>query len=325
MPDKSRFTWQNLAMSIVAGVAGAAVFAVLARGGGFGGLVLGHLAPLPLMIVVLGLGVAHGATAALVATVILSIWPHPMIGMAYGLLFALPAFLAAYAASGAPLGRRDLLTARLPGWAVLAPAAVLAAVVILWMVVATLLFGSFDEALNPIRARVFIVLDQIVKSQEYGEKFDPAPLSGAVARAMPGILASYMLLLHALNLWIAGRLAQLSGMLTRPWPDIAKDYALPRAAAGLFGAGMALSFFGGLPGAAGLALALTFGLALAFEGLAVAHIWLRGSKSSVLVLSIIYFVIGLLGWPMALFALLGAADTIFNYRDRKKPAPQPRE
>jgi len=114
-------------------------------------------------------------------------------------------------------------------------------------------------------------------------------------------------------------------MLTRPWPDIAKEYALPRAAAAIFGAGIALSFLGGLPGAAGLALALPFGLALAFQGLAVVHLWLRGSKSSMLVLSIVYFILGLLGWPLILFAFLGAADTIYAYRDRKKPAPQPRE
>lgn len=325
MPDKSVFNPQSVAMSILAGFAGAAVFAVLARGGGFGGLLLGHLAPLPIMIVALGLGVVHGATSALVATTVLTVWPHPMIGIAYGLLFALPAWLAAYAACGAPRGGRDLVASRLPGWATLAPAAALAAIVIGWMVAATLLFGSFDEALNPIRARAFIVLDQILKSQEFGEKFDPAPLSGVLARAMPAILASYMLLLHALNLWIAGRLAQLSGMLTRPWPDIAKEYALPRAAAAIFGAGIALSFLGGLPGAAGLALALPFGLALAFQGLAVVHLWLRGSKSSMLVLSIVYFILGLLGWPLILFAFLGAADTIYAYRDRKKPAPQPRE
>jgi len=321
VPDKSVFSWTNIGISVFAGAAAAAVFAVLARGG-FGALLLGHFAPLPLMIVALGFGIRHGATSAIVATLILTIWPHPMIGMAYGLLIALPAWLAAYAASGAPWGRRDLLTTHLPGWATLAPAATLAAVVILWIFIATLVFGSFDEALNPIRARAFIVLDQIVKSQEYGEKFDPTTLSGVVARAMPAVMASYLLLLHALNLWIAGRLSQLSGLLTRPWPDIAKEYMLPRQAAAVFVAGIGLSFLDGVPGAVGLALALTLGIALAFEGLAVTHELLRGSKSSALVLSVIYFMLGLLGWPMALFALLGAADTHFNYRDRKKPAPQ---
>ena len=79
MPDKSVFNPQSVAMSILAGFAGAAVFAVLARGGGFGGLLLGHLAPLPIMIVALGLGVVHGATSALVATTVLTVWPHPMI------------------------------------------------------------------------------------------------------------------------------------------------------------------------------------------------------------------------------------------------------
>jgi uncharacterized protein YybS (DUF2232 family) len=89
---------------------------------------------------------------------------------------------------------------------------------------------------------------------------------------------------------------------------------------GLFLSGLALVFFQGLAGAIGLVLATTMGLLLAFQGLAVAHIYLRGSRSSALVLSVIYFTLGFLGWPLLFFAALGVADLIFNYRARKTDA-----
>lgn len=320
VPDKSVFSWPQIGVSILGGLAAATVFAVVARGG-VGGLVFAHLAPLPIMIVALGFGMRHGATAAILATAILSIWPHPIIGMAYALLVALPAWFAAYAAVGAPQGRRELLTTRLPGWAAVAPATFLTTAIVLWIIIATLMFGSLDDALNPIRARAFILLDNMVKAQELGDKVDPAKLSGVVARAVPAFLAAYGLLIHVLNLWVAGRVAQASALLKRPWPDIAREFYVPRLVGGLFAAGLVLTFLDGPAGAIGLALAMSMGLLLAFQGLAVTHVKLRGSKSSALVLAIIYFTLGLLGWPIVFFAALGASDLVFNYRDRKAAAP----
>jgi hypothetical protein len=317
VPDKSVYSWPHIGISIIGGVAAALVFAVVARGG-LGGLLIGHAAPLPIMIVALGFGLGHGATAAILATVILSVWPHPAVGMSYALVIAIPAWLAAYAASGAPRNRRDLLTKNLPGWAALAPAAVLANVVVVWLIVATLMLGGLDEVLSGVRGRLFLVFDAAIKAREASGDLDAGTLSGQAANAMPGFFAAYLALIQVLNLWIAARLAQASGLLTRPWPDIAREFALPRAVAVLFVIGVGLSFLDGLAHSAGLALTLTFGLLLACEGLAVVHDRLRGSKSSVLVLSILYFFLGLMGWPLVPLAVLGAADTFFNYRDRKK-------
>ena len=80
MPDKSEFTAENIVISVLSGIAAALIFAVVTRGGA-GGLMLAHLAPLPIMIIALGYGVRHGASAALLATAILSVYPHPVVGM----------------------------------------------------------------------------------------------------------------------------------------------------------------------------------------------------------------------------------------------------
>ena len=105
MPDKSEFTAENIVISVLGGIAAALIFAVVTRGGA-GGLMLAHLAPLPIMIIALGYGVRHGASAALLATAILSVYPHPVVGMVYAVMVAGPAWLACYAASGAPRGRQ---------------------------------------------------------------------------------------------------------------------------------------------------------------------------------------------------------------------------
>ncbi len=322
MPDKSVYSLPNIGIAILAGLAAAAIAAVVTRGG-VGGLVFAHLAPLPIAIVAFGFGLGHAATSALVATLILTIYPHPLIGMGYALLVAGPAWLAAYAASGAPRGRRDLLTANVSSWACLAAAAVLALAVILWLIVASISFGSLDEALNPIRARAFLLLDTMRREKELPEAMDPTELSGQVARAIPAFLAGYGLFIHIANLWAGAAIARASSLLTRKWPDVAQDFRLPRAVGGLFVSGVALSFFSGPSGPIGLVLATTMGTLLALQGLAVVHVYVRGSKSSVLVLSVLYFTLGLLGWPIVPLAVLGGADTLFNYRDRKlAAAPQ---
>ncbi|MGJ0509465.1 MAG: DUF2232 domain-containing protein [Methylocystis sp.] len=319
MPEKSVFTPQNIGISVLGGIAAAAIGAVVVRGG-FGGLIFAHLAPLPLLIVALGFGVVHGATAALAATIVLSFAVHPVIGMGYALLVAGPAWLAAYVASGAPRQGRDFITRNVSSAACLAAAGALAAVVILWLVVATVSFGSLDEALNPIRARAFLILDAMMRDKELPEGANPTELSGVIARSVPAFLAGYAALIHIANIWLGAFIARASGLLTKEWPDIAMDYRLPRSVAGLFLSGVALSLFGGTSGAIGLVLVATMGMLLMLQGLAVVHVWVRGSRSSALVLSILYFMLGLLGWPIVPLAVLGGADTVFNYRDRRSAA-----
>lgn len=332
MTDKSVFTAENIAISVLGGLAAAVMFIVVARGG-LGGLALAHLAPLPIMIISLGYGVRHGASAALLATAVLSIYPHPVVGMVYSLMAAGPAWLASYAASGAPRGKRNLITTNFAGWAALAPAAFIALVVSLWLVVATLSFGSLDEALNPIRARAYLILDEMIKNNNsLAGKFDPVALSGSVAMAIPAFIACYTITIHILNLWIAGRLTQASGLLTLPWPDIAESFRLPRAVGGVFLSGLALCLFSGPSAAIGYVLASTMGLILSIQGLAVVHARLRARPNGMIILAVIYFLVGLVGWPLVLFIFIGLADLIFDYRHRStsgdpeqrdKAAPKP--
>lgn len=323
VPDRSEFSWTQVGVSLGGGLAAAAVFAVVTKGT-LAGLILAHLAPLPIMIVALGFGLRHGASSAIIATGLLSIWPHPFFGFAYGFLIAVPAMLAAFIASGAPYRKRDTLTSYLPAWAALGVGLAVAVAVSAGVGAAVFHFGSLEEALSPLRARAFLIIEEMIRTQELGDRFDAKQLSGVVAYAFPATLAAYMLLVHMLNLWGAGRLAKASGLLARRWPDVANEFVLPRPLTAVFAIGLGASFLDGLAGEIGLIVAMTLGLALAFQGFAVAHALLRGSKTSAIVLTLAYFIVGLLVWPIVFFTALGAADAAFSFRSRKAAAQEKR-
>ena len=319
LPDKSVFSWTNIGISVGGGLASAAVFAVLTKAT-FAGLVLAHFAPLPLMIVALGFGLRHGVTAALIATALLSIWPHPQFGFAYAALIAIPALLACWVAYGAPWRGRDLVTSHLPSWATITAAAALAIAVSVVLAALAAIHGSLDEAMNPLQARAYLLIERAISSQdltpEMKQRLDVKQISSAITHAFPAMVAAYTLLVQSLNLWGAGRLTQISGRLARPWPDIAIEYTVPRAVNAVFLVGLALTFIDGLGGAIGLVLALTSGLLLAFQGLAVTHVALRGSRLSTVALALIYLVLGVVGWPIIFFTLIGVLDAIFSFRTR---------
>jgi hypothetical protein len=123
------------------------------------------------------------------------------------------------------------------------------------------------------------------------------------------------------NLWLAGRVAQTSNRLRRPWPDIAQQLALPRPLAVALAAALGLCFIKSWLGTLALIATATLVVVYALQGLAVVHYLSRGSRWRGLILSCIYAVLILfIPWPLALFALLGLADMGFSLRERKGAA-----
>ena len=67
----------------------------------------------------------------------------------------------------------------------------------------------------------------------------------------------------------------------------------------------------------------TMGFLLACQGLSVIHVKLRHVKYSAFLLTLLYFILGVLGWPILIFTLIGLADLIFHYREGEKGAISP--
>ena len=317
MPDKSVFSPADIAASLLGGLAGAVVYAVLSRGPELGPMLLAQLSPLPVMIIALGLGAIHGATAALVGTIAITAALGPLYGMGYGLLVALPAFVGCYAAAGAPVGRRDLITRNFSGAAVTAIAAALAAAFIFFAGLSYFSRGGVDEPISFAQGAFFLVFESSLKEQGLDAEAARTAAKQFVAYAAPALMVGGAVLLHAMNLWIAARLTQISGMLKRPWPDIASDFVLPRGVGVVFVLALPATLLGGPAAQVAFIIAAASGVALALQGLAAAHFWLRGSRSGVVTLAILYCVTGVLLAPLALFAILGLLDMGLRFRDRK--------
>jgi len=322
VPNRSVYSPANFALAIGGGLAAATVFAVLGKGSS-AGFLLSHFAPLPIMIVALALGVSHGATASLAGTIGLSIWPHPLFGMAFGLLVALPAWLSGWICAGAPFRGHDRLERGIPGWAVTAQTLSIVGALLLFLALAAIFSGAIAEPLAHLQEQMNLAIEAMKTEGVLGEKADPEDIKRILRQALPAMVAGHMLLVQAINLWLAGKIVQFSGMLKTGWPDIAADLALPRWLAILLLLGAGLSLVDGPIGAAGLTIAAPTALAFGFQGLAVTHFWLRGSPVSLLVLVLIYFGIAVFGAPMLLFAILGLADVVLRFRQRKTSSPRP--
>ncbi len=322
MSDRSVYSPATFALAIGGGLSAALVFAVLAKGSP-AGFLLSHFAPLPIMIVALALGLSHGATAAIAGTLGLSIWPHPLFGMAFGLLVALPAWLSCWVCAGAPFRGRDWIERGIPGWAVTAQTLAVVGAILVFLAIAALAATAGAEPLGFLHEEMNLAIEAMKSEGLFGDKANPEDIKHILRQALPAMIAGHMLLIQAINLWLAGRIVQFSGMLKMGWPDIAAEFALPRWLALLMLLGGGLSFFDGLVGAAGLAIAAPIALAFGFQGLAVTHYWLRGSPASLLVLVLIYFILGVFGAPIVLFAILGLADVVLHFRQRKTPSPRP--
>ncbi len=122
----------------------------------------------------------------------------------------------------------------------------------------------------------------------------------------------------ACNLWLAARIAQTSGLLTEPWPDIPRNLRLPRPLALVLAVALGLSFAGGL---IGLISAIVTGGLMAgfiFQGLAVIHVLTIGNRMRPTLLTLAYFLLIVMPLPL-IYALIGLLDVFFAFRDRQKP------
>ena len=151
---------------------------------------------------------------------------------------------------------------------------------------------------------------------------DPHALALAfVWTAMAIIVAAAELMRLTFDLWIAARIAQLSGLLSAPWPDIPSGLRVPRPLAIVLAVALGLSFAGGRIGIAGVIVSGALGTAFAFQGLAVIHALTRSKQGLRLPLLIIVYLllVMLMPWSLAAYGLFGLVDAAFSFRDRQKP------
>ena len=302
-------------IALGAGLAAGVLFMLPVKGM-IAGVWLSVLAPMPLMIAVLAYGPLAGVSAAVVGALACVIM-QPALSLVVLISTALPALLLGWLASQSFAGERRLgpgpLLAAVAGLAIAA----------VWGMIAfvSVIYGDLETAATEIGAGLRETLQQM-KGVEEGAAIMPVDeFVPWLVASVPAIMAFWSVLTMSLNLWLAARVALISGLLNRDWPDLPTNLELPRIALAAFAlATLACA----LPGASRVfasSAAVALGVAFAFQGLAAIHRLTRGRSSRTGVLSALYAVIFVL-FPLPLFvaAGVGVADNVKPLR-RSLSAP----
>jgi hypothetical protein len=210
-----------------------------------------------------------------------------------------------------PLGRLAVWMAVLSGGAVL-----------VGLFAAIVRTGSFDAFVTQSAERIQPVIEQLFG----GAKGLPGGLQAAdLARtfvlATGPIMAAWTAAGLALNLWLAGRIAVVSGQMKRPWLDLPENFELPGAILTALAASLTLMLVGGLPRAIGTIGVASIAILLVFKGLTSLHANTRASGARTAILTAVYILLLILfPLPLPLFAALGLS-AMFTGSGRRPPAP----
>lgn len=299
-----------------AGSASALLFASVASGSLIS-ILLFYLAPLPILIAAIGWSHWAALIAAVAAAIGLAVALDSFFFLAFLLGVGLPAWWLGYLALLArPVtgGTSDLdwfPIGRLVLWAaVLGTLVVVAAIPVL---------GTDADSFHASLRRGFEV---ILQRQSDGAAGKPGDSQANYQRVLdllviivPPAAAVLSTLVNVVNLWLAGRVVQMSGRLRRPWPDLSALRLPPRTPL-LLGLAVAGTFLPGLAGIIAGVLAATLLMAYAVAGFAVLHAITRATATRGLVLAGTYTAVIILGWPVLLMTLFGLVDAFIDLRAR---------
>ncbi len=320
---------QVLLIGFGAGAASALLFASIVSGSPLA-ILLFYLSALPLMLAAIAWSHLAGFVAVAFGALSLATALNTWIAFVYLASVAVPAYVLAYmsmlgretapASAGSAPQMEWYPVGRLVLWAALIAFALVAVVV--------LQFGtSFEAYQSAIRS----TFERVLKLQARIPDDQPLKLPGVenadnflnmLVAVMPPAAAVLSMLTSLINLWLAGRVARVSGRLRRPWPDLAA-IALPMPAAILLGAALALSFMSGMAGFLGAIGVAVLLVAYSIVGFSVLHGITRGVRARGWILAGVWIAVLLLGWPLLIVAMLGLADTVFNLRSRSAARKPP--
>ena len=220
----------------------------------------------------------------------------------------LPAWWLGYLALlGRPIGNGSGEIEWYPPGRLVLWSAILGALIV---IVAIPSFG-LDEA--SFRAGLRTAFERILRDRAAPE--DLSRLIEFLITVVPPGAAALATVTNVINLWLAARIVKISGRLPRPWPDLSQ-IQFPPSAPVLLALAVAGSFLPSLLGTICGILAASFLMAYAVLGFAVLHAITRGASGRGLILSAVYVIVLILGWPVVVMALLGLADTAFGLRQR---------
>lgn len=314
-----------LLIGLGAGAVSALLFASASTGTLIGLIVLFFLTPLPVAIAGLGWGWLSAATAAVTAAAVIAGLVAPRAAFFHLVALGLPTVVLSYLvllnrgtqADGMnkvewyPIGRIVAIAAMWAG--ILATVALLTTATDM---------DSLRASLRETFERVFLHQVEPLQpgSEALGEP-EIAAFTELMVVSFAGAVATMWMAVAMLNLWLAGLVTRASGLLVRPWPDLAA-LTLPRQMTIAFAAAIALTFLPGYPGLIASAFASALLFAFLLVGLAILHSVTRGMGARGLILTAVYASLLFLNPFSGLaVATIGLAEPISPLK--RKPPPSP--
>ena len=303
------------------GLASAALFYSAVRGSVGLSMLLFLLTPLPSLIAGLGWGLTAAIAAAISGTLIMAIAVSPVFALGYALALGLPVagithllFLASYNSDGAlrdwfPVGR------------------VLAAIALYGAVLPVLMITLGGGSWSILEADFMRFLKQMTDRAPIGSswrKFDESQMRDMArlwTQVMPAAVASYWTFFISLNVYLAARVARLSGLLVRPWPNF-HWLSIPREMAIALALAIAGILMGGSARVIGIGALGALLVVFLLQGMSVVHA--VGRARAPWILYATYATLAVAGYiALPLTALLGLIENVTRVRSRVVAAPEP--
>jgi hypothetical protein len=319
-----------LLIALAAGAASALMFASIISGALIS-LLLIYFAPLPLMVAALGWGPLAATIGGIMAATGLGAIFGLSLCIAFAIMMALPAWwlghlvlLGRPVANGAPSGNGAAPVSPTLEWYPIGRLLLWIAGFAVLITMATLLTLGTDAATitETLRASLLRILGlrDAASGDEITQRID------AFVMIAPALGTNSTIIMLTLNLWLAARIAAISGRLLRPWPDL-KSVDLPPMTFVALSAAIAFCFSGGLLAMLAQAATAALMMTYALTGFAVLHTLTLGSRNRGLWLSCTYATVVVSGgWLVVAMLALGLADAVFGIRQRYlrgRPPPLP--
>lgn len=310
----------GILIGIGSGLASAVLAYSAVRGNVLLKLVLFILTPLPVLIAGLGWGVVATIAGALAGAAIMTVAGGPALGLTFLLVLGIPAMLVAWLADLGRPSADGLTTDWFPAGGILAAFATYGGLIPVFF--APFVGGSYTT----LKPQMLPFVTRAIKQMQ--AQFGATPLTEAqidaftdvMIAALPASIAAYWVLLFAINVYLAGRIALASGRLVRPWPDLHALLPPPWLALAL-AATMVLSMLSGGPRMLGSSMTGALIVAFMLYGLSVIHA--VSHRRVPWMLWVTYA--GLLNpagpYATILVALLGLLEPLLNLRKRLAKPP----
>ncbi len=266
-------------------------------------------ATMPILIAALGWSDLSAVAAVAVASLVISLAVSPLVAVMFLATSLAPAAWIGHLANLARPAEEVGGPAGGLAWYPLSRIMLhLAALVTVGLVILGAIVGYGTDIVGQVVNSFIRVIEQ--QNPSYHPNADAvAEMKVFFAHALPAVQGAVWVIILFACFYFASALVRLSGRSKRPRDDMPASLRMPRAALGIFAAGLVLAFLGGVPAFVGSAVCGAFAAGFMLSGFAVVHYRTRGKPWRFAALWLAYVAVILFTVPLVFFLFAGLLDS----------------